>query len=67
LTWLLLRGSSGVARAILEEPQFVAFLKQLQLLYFLLKKKFGRALLKEIEPESKRRPTKHALEHLRTV
>jgi hypothetical protein len=30
-------------------------------------KKFGRALLKEIEPELKRRPTKHAFEHLGTV
>jgi hypothetical protein len=50
----------------LEEPQFVASPKWLQLLCFLLKngsfrKTFGRAPLEESEPEPKRSPAKQAL------
>jgi len=56
LARLLLRRSSGGARAVLEVPQFMAPPKWLRLLCFLPKKDsfmktFGRAPLKEPEQE----------------
>jgi len=66
LARLLLRGSSGGAGAVLEEPQIVAPPKRLRLLCFLLKngsfkKTFGRAPLEEPEPKPERSPAKQVL------
>jgi hypothetical protein len=56
----------------LEEPQFVASLKRLRLLYFLLKnnssrKTFSRALLEEAEPEPKRSLAKKTIKRIYRV
>jgi hypothetical protein len=66
LAWLLLRGSSGGARAVLEEPQLQNGSGSSA--FFLLKndfsrKTFGRAPLEEPELEPKRSPAKQALSH----